>query len=295
MGNFGTIKTKVSDVTGKDNDNDAYARQHEAGINWAKNDIEQRELSYLRVRSHINVTANKLIYNLATDYNNIDKLFICKTANIVGSVTTWTLDTSDDKTVHGNVALDSDVVAGSIITIDYVDYVIQSVTGTGTGADEIELDYAASTGTVIYLSGSNTKNVQKLVKAEYLDDILNYPASSTKNAPEKYMVSGTAIATVDSEEITYQTINVGVPSSNGNYLVLYDYYKSTDDMDDDDDVCLLSLVYREDTPLVYGAVKYCYLNFWHEDHLIPFIGLYDQEKAKVINKLARKTSDDFSG
>jgi hypothetical protein len=291
MGNFGTIKTKVSDVTGKPNDNDAYARQHEAGINWAKNDIEQRELSYLRVRSHINVTANKLIYNLATDYNNIDKLFICKTANIVGSVTEWTLDTSDDKTGHVDAALDSDVVAGSIITIDYVDYVIQSVTGDGTSADGIELDYAASTGTVIYLSGRNTKNVDRLKKAEYLDDILNYPASSTKNAPEKYIVSGTAT----SGSTTYQTINVGVPSSDNSYLLLYDYYKSTDDMDDDDDVCLLSHVYREDTPLVYGAVKYCYLNFWHEDHLVPFITLYDQEKAKVINKLARKTSDDFSG
>ena len=298
MGTFGSIKTAVSDITGHKFDvatgsSEANERQTEKAINWAKNDLGLEKLDFLKTRAYINVTANTLVYDLASDFNTKDKFYICKTENIIGSVTTWTLDTSANKTGSVDAALDGEVGENSVIMIDGVDYVVQSVTGDGTTADSVELDYAAATGTIRFISDSseNTKNLVEMDEAEYLEKITGYPATSTKDCPEKYIISGTAISGTDIS----QTVYFGNPTPDSTYLVMYDYYASMPVMDTDTTEYIFSQVYRDDTPLIYGAVRYCYLNYWQEERFATFVSLYSQERAKVLNKLTRRIGGDFSG
>ncbi|MCP4651047.1 MAG: hypothetical protein GY853_13345 [PVC group bacterium] len=285
------VKRAVSDICGKDYSDDAVIdRQILAGINWARNDIGLEQLTFLRTRAYINVTANTLVYDLASDFNTIDKIFICATTNEIGDVTTWTLDTSANKTGHVDAAVEDDVGEDSVIRIGELDYVIQSITGDGTAADSIELDYAAASGTVRYIGDEDysNKRMEELDEAEYLHDITNFPASTDKNVPEKFKISGVNSAGT-------QTIFVGDPTSDDNYLIIYDYFAELAEMTTNGTEYALTKAYRDITPLVYGAIRYCYQNFWFEDKLSIYIGLYAEERTKVINKLGIRREDDISG
>lgn len=74
---------------------------------------------------------------------------------VATDITTWTLDTSGNRTGH----FDEDVVGtyianGSPIVIDGKDYLIEAVTAAqGEAADEVTLNYAVPSGDVHYIGG----------------------------------------------------------------------------------------------------------------------------------------------
>ncbi len=119
------------------------------------------------------------------DYRKSQNAVINAGDAVSDDITTWTLDTSGNRTGHFN----EDVVgtyigAGSRIKIDGQWYVIESLTaGQGEAADEVTLNYAAASGTVECITGKYSMK----------------PIAIGKTTPAGFKVSATADVNVNDE------------------------------------------------------------------------------------------------
>jgi hypothetical protein len=175
----------------------------------------------MRVPRVLTTVANQIDYELSYDILVPDTFKICRTPTRLGSVTTWTLDTEADKTGHFDAAINSDAGADSIVQIGNNTYTISSVTGDGTDADSVTLNYAAPSGEVVYISSTSANYAGKQqypLKPGSHQEIYYYPATSNRSIPEKYHLE--SFNTDDSGNYVREIL-IGNPTADDTYLVEY--------------------------------------------------------------------------
>jgi len=275
-----TIRTEVELRTGGGSGaTDAYGVIVDRSINWAQKKLCQEMFMFLRERAIIQVTANTKEYSLPSDFGIFDFLTITTAKNERGSVSTWTQSSG----VNGSfdAAIDSDAGAGSIILIGDNSFEIQSVTGDGTSAGSVELDYATSDTAIHLVSDADARTLDKrMVDPSNMNDIFDYPVKSTKDTPRSYHIEGVK-GTAGSE---VSKIFIGNPTSDAAYMAELWYFKLLADMTDDSDVSLIETVYGSNEPLVALALVKAHKDFKDYD----LSAAAEVEAKKAVGRMKRE-------
>jgi hypothetical protein len=256
MGDLSVLRAALGDRIGYGDDDitvTSTLRKLDRAINKGQRRICQERFMFLRKRGTLAITKNNILYSLASDFGIEDIFFVTDSINYIASVTTWTLDTSANCTGHFNSAVDTDYVGeDSVVQIGANTFIIQSITGDGTAADSVELDYAAASDTVTFISSDTDqgKNQVQLQKCSFAD-IFYYPATGTKDCPACFCVEG-----YDSTG-SLRTVYIGNPTSDDNYLCEYWYFPFLADLSAATDTSIISTIYKDD-PIVAFAAHYYY-------------------------------------
>ena len=225
--------------------------------NLAKRRICKERFLFLRVPGVINITENKIDYNLASDLVALDQIYINRTPNRVQSATTWTLDTEANLTGHVDSALGDDVGVGSVFQVDDNLYQIEAYSGDGTANDSIELNYAAPSGDLVFVSDSDYSSKDPMaLKPTSHHAIYYYPATSTRDIPRKYHIESYNVSGSDySHKIFF-----GDPTADDTYLAEYWYFTALSDLTSDalTGTSLIVRMHNED-PLVFWGLYYFFM------------------------------------
>ena len=196
-------------------------------LNNALRRLYQNKFQFQRRSLMFNLVANQINYtNTDTSIIAPDSVKVTTRANRIQSATTWMLDTAGDFTGSVDSALGDDVGDGSVMQIGDNMYEVESYSGDGTTADDIELNYAAASGSIYFVTDSDEgdRGTRTLLPGSY-DQIYQYPAKNDRNCPRYFHVESYA-----STGSTYgQKIYIGDPTPDDTYLVeMWGYFEPTE-------------------------------------------------------------------